>query len=355
MKNTNKFVFGGIGLFLLAFFVLSLIVQRVPPSTIGVKQNQWGGGGIEDKDYEAGFHLGITGIHRWYLLDKRTHFVTFSDTQSGNNRSGERPSLRIRTRDNNEASVDVSLTYRIIPGEAHAIVAQGDKEIYRERVISTVESVLKLQLARLSSEEFYSTETRLNQAKQTLPELRSALEGLHVIPDQLLIRAVRFQEGYERRLQEKQLTRQKTLLAKARERVEKQLQETGKLEKEIEAAEKEKRGDWEVRLQNLRSTNEVEIADISSEADLYDRRTRATADADFEELLAEGKLALDTAEALRNDLRNQALDTLGGRILLARRAAENLTIESVTLNSNDPSVPTVIDIPAMVKLLVGEG
>ena len=71
--------------------------------------------------------------------------------------------------------------------------------------------------------------------------------------------------------------------------------------------------------------------------------------------MANGNLAIEKAEALRNELRNKALDTTGGRIYLAQQAAENLDFESVTLNSNDPRVPSVIDIDAMVRLLVGSG
>ena len=101
------------------------------------------------------------------------------------------------------------------------------------------------------------------------------------------------------------------------------------------------------------SNNEVLVAEIRAETEKYDKRVRAEADADYETFVAEGGLAIDLAEALRNELRNKALDTVGGRIFLARQAAENLQFEHVTLNSNDPSIPSVIDIDAMVKLLVG--
>ena len=44
-----------------------------------------------------------------------------------------------------------------------------------------------------------------------------------------------------------------------------------------------------------------------------------------------------------------------GEALQARDAAENLNFTSVTLNSNDPAVPSVIDIDALVDLLIGSG
>ena len=249
----------------------------------------------------------------------------------------------------------MTVAYRIKEGEAHLLVAKGLRDVYPDRVNQVVQSVLRNQLAELNSEEFYSSEKRLKRAQETLPVLKKALVELHVEPQDLLIRAVRFQPGYEQRLQEKQLTYQRKLLATAQRKVEEQLQRTGTMEKEIEAAEKERRGEWDKKLQTVRSDNEVAIAEITGEADKYAKKVTSNADADWETRIAEGKLAIDKAEALRNQLRNQALDTRGGSIFLAQKAAENLNIDHVTLNSNDPTVPSVIDLPALVDLLVGDG
>jgi regulator of protease activity HflC (stomatin/prohibitin superfamily) len=349
-----KIALGLIALFLVVVGGFVLLTERVPPTSIGVRQQQWGGSGVDKQDYTTGFHLGVTGFHKWYLLDRQTHFLTFSETPSGNSGAQQKPPLEIRTRDGNTAVIDVTVTYRIKPDEGHQIVAEGLRDVYRDRVMSTVESTLRGQLAELTSEDFYSTETRLERAVQTLPELEAALAPLHVVPEVILLRAVRFPQGYEDRLQEKQLTYQQKLLAEAKRKVEEQLQRTGTMEKEIEAAEKEKRGQWDKALQKAESDNQVAIAEILGDAEKYDRQTRAEADADYETMIAEGKLAIDKAEALRNELRNKALDTTGGSILLARQAAENLNIGEVMLNSNDPGIPTVIDIPALVELLIGE-
>ncbi|MDG1498510.1 MAG: SPFH domain-containing protein [Planctomycetota bacterium] len=342
------------GLLLVTMIASALLMENVPPTHVGVKQNQWGGGVVEE-DYSTGYHLGITGIHKWYLLDRRTHFLTFADSHGTGNSSQERPSLEIRTRDGNMASIDATLTYRIKEGEAHLMVSEGLRSVYRDRVISTVESVLLEQLAELTSEDFYSTETRLARAEATLPELTKALASLHVVPEVILLRAVSFPKGYEQRLQDKQLTHQKKLLATAQQKVEAELLTTGSMEKEIEAAEKELRGTWDKQLQVKKSDNEVAIAKIYGDADLYSQRNRSEALADYETMIAEGNLATDRAEALRNELRNKALDTQGGAIFLAQQAAENLNITTVTLNSNDPNVPTVLDLDGLVELLIGSG
>jgi hypothetical protein len=126
------------------------------------------------------------------------------------------------------------------------------------------------------------------------------------------------------------------------------------LKKETEADVKELVATWDKQLQDAQSTNEVKVAGVLGAAGEYDLSTRAQADAGYEVLIADGNLAVAKAEALRDELRNAALDTAGGRILQARDAAENLNFSSVTLNSNDPSVPSVIDIDALVDILVGD-
>ena len=59
-----------------------------------------------------------------------------------------------------------------------------------------------LGLAQLASEEIFSTEARLAVAAAALERLRTDLLEFHCSPDQVLIRAVRFPEGYEAKLQE---------------------------------------------------------------------------------------------------------------------------------------------------------
>jgi len=341
------------GIVVALIVVKSFLVVLVPPASIGVKQSLWGGGVIQ-QDYSMGYHWGITGVHKWQMLDARTHFLTFADNGRRTETGETRPPLVIRTKDNNIATFDLTLTYHITKGKGNRLVANGLKEVYRERVFTTAESIIREELAELSSEDIYSTENRIRIAASALPKLAKQLEVYFVTPDQILVRAVSFTDGYERKLQEKQLTNQRRLLATAQKHVEDQKAITETRQASIEADEKELRGDWDKRLESLRAENEVLIADVEAQTLVYDATKRAESDASYEELPAEGNLAIAKVEAKRDELRNRALDTTGGHILLAKQAADNLNFKSITLNSNDPSVPKVIDLDAMVKLLVGE-
>lgn len=355
-----KGLFGLAAIFVLGVLIVAFFFERIEPSEIGVKQSLWGGSGVMSEDFYAGYHWGVAGYHKWHRLDGRTHFLTFSVSkgQSGSSRrhrnaQEERP-LEIRTRDNDPVSVDVTITYRIIRGEAHLIVAEGLQDRYMERVASKVKDVLRGELSKLIPGDFVNTDKRLEQADNIMPLLGISLAAYHVEPQSIMIRAVRFLPEYEAKLQVTQLTSQEAQLEKAKRRVSDAEKITESFSKETEAFEKQARAEWDKKLQEASSNNGVLVAEILAAANIYDNKTRPNADANYETLVADGKLAVDKAEALRDELRNAALDSVGGRILQARQAAENLNFESVTLNSNDPSVPTIIEIDKLVDLLIGE-
>ena len=353
MNTIAKVFLSVVGVLVIGALILTTLFVRIHPWEYGVKQ-QLLGNGVVERDFGTGFVLRIPGVHEWHRIDRRTHFVTFSSilqrTELGMNKSA----LVIRTKDNNLATYDLSVTYRVKEGSAYKIVKDRKKDIYKSRVVDNIESTMREELAQLSSEEIFSTETRLRIAEEALPRLAESLAEFQCVPDQVLIRAVRFQDGYEARLQAKQLTYQKTELAESQRAVEDQSAITQTMEAEILAAAKQRRGEWDKRIQQARSENEVKIATVNAKANIYNQKTRADASAAYEISIAEGNLAIEKAGALRDTLRNKALDTKGGRIYLAQKAAENLNFESVTLNSNDPRVPSVIDIGAMVKLLIGD-
>lgn len=336
--------------------LLTVLFKRVPPATIGVKQFMWAGGIVED-DYPTGFHLGVSGYHKWYFLPAKTHFIHF--TESG--AIGRKPSLTdwwegpldFRTRDNNTVSVDVSVAYQIRDGQAHQIVKNGLTQRYRERVRSAALGVLRAEFAQLSSEDLQSTEIRLAQVGQTLPILDDAFAEFHCTVEAILVRRIAFEAQYEEKLQEKQYLRQKAKLDEALTLQAEEEKTVNLIEKQIVAAELELTQDWEKRLQEKRSEYEVLIAQIAADARIYEQRTLAEGEAGRVIAEANGQLAIEKAEALRNELRTEALNSEGGSILLAMDAARNLNMPSVTLNSDDPAVPLVLDLSQLTKMLIG--
>ena len=103
-----------------------------------------------------------------------------------------------------------------------------------------------------------------------------------------------------------------------------------------------------------RALQEDALLAVQREAQEQESRIERESATAVAQLVVEGEQARQAAEALREELRAGILASPGGRIWLAREAASNLTIQRVTLDANDPRVPSVLDLDALVKLLVGE-
>lgn len=355
-----------IGIVVAVAVLAVMLFERVRPMDIGVRQALLGGGGLTERDFTTGTYWGITGVHRWIYLPRRTHFLHFSDaqeqrghdllqslTERGAQTTRFFPPMELRTKDNNQTTIDVTVPFRIKEGEGWQIIDRGLRAGYYDRVKSTVENILRAELSQLSSEDLQDTDKRLQRTGEALPILNRELANFHVVAEAILIRRVSFPPEYEVKLQAKQLLTQQALLDGALALQAGQEQVTNSIEKQIEALIKADRAEWDKRLQELRSDYEVRIATIRAEAMKYESRVKAEGDADKVAAEAAGQLALDQARALRDELRNAILNTRGGRIYLALEAASNLRVPKVTLNSNDPRVPLIIDLGELAGLLVG--
>jgi regulator of protease activity HflC (stomatin/prohibitin superfamily) len=337
--------------------LLALLFKLIPPSTVGVKQNQWGGGIVEE-DFPTGFRLGISGYHKWHYLPMRTHFLHFTSRSSSQNFRSDSVSkwsapLEIRTTDNNVVTFELSVAYRIIPGEAYRIVMDGLKAHYPDRVKSVVMAVLRQELPKLTSEDLQLTDLRLGRVNLTLPLLNERLKEFHCEAEAILIRKLQFQTDYENKLQEKQYFRQKALLDRALTFVAEEEKTVNLIERQIVAAEMAKTEDWEKEIQVKKSEYEVTIAQIVADARVYATETLAEGQSEEVKAQARGALYLAEADALNKELRTQALNSKGGAIMLALEAAENLNLPEVTLNSDDPAVPSILDLAELTKLLIG--
>jgi regulator of protease activity HflC (stomatin/prohibitin superfamily) len=123
----------------------------------------------------------------------------------------------------------------------------------------------------------------------------------------------------------------------------------------IESAEKDLRGEMDLLMEQDRADAEREIASIRADFLRYRGEREGQAYADHDRLVSEGEAALDRANAYRTQKFAEVYRTPGGRLYLASIAAANLQIEDVVLNSNDPEVPSILDLDELIGLLVGGG
>jgi hypothetical protein len=103
--------------------------------------------------------------------------------------------------------------------------------------------------------------------------------------------------------------------------------------------------------EGLAHAQKVEALERESLAAIH--QVQSEAKSEKAHLLARGQLALARAGALSERLHNEILEGPGGRLYLAREAAQNLKIKRVVLDPTDPRVPNILDLDELLDLLIG--
>ncbi len=334
-----------LSIILLALILLnSMLFTMVPIDKIGVKINKWGG--IVEQDYNVGLKFSLIGIYEWKFLDATTQFVNFSKSERGSD------PLIIRTEDNNEVYIDVTIPYKIIKGEGYKLVKGGLEKTYKDRVELISKSILRSELAKLSPNHIISTDFREKVAKEALGKLNVKLKKVHVKADYILIRSFYFiNKKVERTIQEKQYLRQEKRLKEAQLRENDAKLATSKIETEITNAEKAEIENGNKRIEELKSKYELQIAEIERTKNNYDKKVRAEGDAQRAILESQGRLKMAKADALKIKLEAKLLKSKGGKIFIAKQVAENLDMGEVWLNSNTKNPLSIVSLKSLLNLV----
>lgn len=330
---------------------LRATTQTVRPTEIGVIQKEWGSdAGIVPKDIGPSKRFVIPGRATLHRLDRRIHFVRFGMESEGN----QYPSLELRTPDDLEVRVGATTAYRIIEGEAHALVSDGIRSTYADLARAAVERVLLDSLGSLTRTQWYSLEARAAVEQSALAEIRAAMAPFHLEPLSLKLSSTWFPPEFELEMMEQKLLEQRILTDAMLARRDKRLYELTAEQERVKGEEAARAAELNLAIKVERTELSAAVRALESEAVQYafDRSTEA--DNLYEKALTSGRLEVDRAEALRERLLNEALESEGGRIMIARDAASNLRFKTVKLDANNPNVPSVLDLDALIKMLIGQ-
>jgi hypothetical protein len=327
----------------------ALCLVRIPPGTIGVEQFELGGRGIAERDHPAGIAFSLPLLESWHLIDGTTQVLTFGWESEG----GDFPVLDLRTREGTVVKVGAAIVHRVRPDEAWQLVRDGLKGVWRRRVRAAAEDALARAIGERSTAELCDTDARLACEAALTEELDLRLARDHILVERVLLTQVWFGPQYEKMLQSKQLAAQQLLLQTAATEVDAQRARIEIFQQEMDNSLKRIAADGDQWIAERTALGKSEVAAIETATKAYGETRRAEAQAEHDRLVLDGDRLVMRSESLKEGLMRKALATAGGRLWLARQAAENLNIRTVTLNSNDPSVPSVLDLDRMVKLLMG--
>ncbi|MCP3918459.1 MAG: hypothetical protein GY711_23180 [bacterium] len=325
-------------------------VQHVPPGTLAVRHVRWGGAGVIERDYGPGLHWTVGLRDTWHELSAGTHVLSFGSPAEG----GTHPPLEVATREGEGAQVSVFVPYRIQSGAGWRLVADGLRADYPVRALAICRRVLLEELAALSPSEFADPDARANIEQAALARLAAELGATHLEPLEVRIGSVFFNPTYEKKMLEKQLATQGVLTTESLTQRLREQRENTRVLQELEDAEAALVAQYEQRADTLRDAHKASVQTTARGATHYANRRRSETEIAVLRLQNEGELALAAAADLRQTLFDDALESSGGKLHVARQAAENLRFGKVTLNSNDPRVPSVLDLDELVGLLMGK-
>jgi regulator of protease activity HflC (stomatin/prohibitin superfamily) len=247
MKGARAFCVAVILLWILS----AAFTVKIRPGEIGVRQSNLTG--VLHQDLGPGWHWRFPGIHKVTVLPSHYAFLDYTGDEVG-----PQEPLQIRTKDNNIVLLDVTVPFRIKPGEGHAVVEAGNHAVdargmYRFARLAqeTTVSVLREELANLTSSEWYTTDRRLDVNGKALELLNQSLAPLHLEAEMVLVRAVSFRPEYESQLQQIQLNEQNKLLDGARQKVAVEQQKLDAYHQGTKALASAREQDWVKRQAQL--------------------------------------------------------------------------------------------------------
>jgi regulator of protease activity HflC (stomatin/prohibitin superfamily) len=380
--------------FTLFLGVRACALTYVEIGKIGVRYNN--AGGLLESDLEPGWHLAVAGMHKVWQLPAHYIIINYAGSQR----------MSIRTEDNNTVEMDISIPYRVIPQEGWMIMKAGNHLMdgngnyrFQRFAEQTATSVLRENLARLRSEDFYNTEKRQAVASSTLKILNEHLRDYHLEASKILVRATYFRGEYEQQLASIQLNEQKKLLDYAKESVAQKQQALDNYEQHTNAMQSAKEQQWAQKIARLEGAYQVGFVDIGTnrkpgaarrvlskllkvdkrklkkqalqvfeieaaeitdghligikniEAETveYDLRIRAEGEGISGRLKAEANAEIAKVKGAYEARLNQLLGSPAGRAYVAYNAAANVTFApTLTFHSGD-GIPSILRLGRFAK------
>jgi regulator of protease activity HflC (stomatin/prohibitin superfamily) len=308
---------------------LALSIEKVPVDRVGVKILQIGGGGVIEEDFAPGYVLCVPGLHRIELLDSTLQFYTIAeDGDTGH-------ALNLRGSDQFITKVDVTIVYRLKPGEAHkALLRHGGSEAFKKRLHSFAHNDLVAELGKLETEDFYNVSKRAGQSQKALLRMNEHLTGEHIEVIDVLIRKLEYDQDFEAKLLDKQLLEQKQQLEVSKAGLEKEKETTEKIRKGTEAQVAATLQELESESKVRAATAEAQVAQIEADAEFFAKSLLASAENYKRQKVAEGELLRTQAKAKGDEALNKAYSGFGGELYLVRQMVDQLEFGDIEVNTN---------------------
>ena len=291
---------------------LGLLAGCVPHSLesteVGVRTVRFalvGSTGVVAEAYPAGqTYFFPPVINSWAVFDVGLQNMAMTRSADTGARAGD-DSLRFKTADGNDISVEVTIAWRVDPAKTPYLlqfVGGSTREIEERLVRPVARTVLRDVLNELRSEPFYDADMRFKKADQAKDACAHYLAPEGVVIDQVLLGEHAFNPAYEQVIKDKTVAEQ----------------EAARLRSESEAAAEQMKRELEVAKGEVNqkietAKGEAAKAQLEADASYFQRDREAQA------LLAEARSRTEGLKA-----QAKALAGSGGHNMVKLKLAEAL-------------------------------
>ena len=347
---TVAIVFLSFKLFLVKVEIGEVGVRTLQYSFLGTKK------GVESRDFAPGWHRSLPLIDTWRIFDntvQTTEFTTQQERQQsqqvlqmfynrgsiqskiGNNFPPSGPErIELKSKDGYTVKLDVTVKYRIQPGQAYEIYRTFNTDAQYKRIVrDQVQNTLRNVFGTMRTEEFYSPIVRREKTSQAFGMLSTDLESNHVELINILIRDITFDPSYERKILDKKLADQDVELNKSKAVAEEKKGLTNTIIAQTEAKVRVIDEEKNAEQLRMRAETDRQVAEIQAEAKVKVAKLRADADLYAAKAVAKGTLLEKQAEAEGERLKAAALKGSGGANLVALEAVKGVNLRDVTIST----------------------
>ncbi len=359
-------VFLSFKLFLIKVEIGEVGVRTLQYSFLGAKK------GVESKDFAPGWHRSLPLIDTWRIFDntvQTTEFTTSQeraqsqqvlkmfysrggaqDTKISKNFPPTGPErIELKSKDGYTVKLDVTVKYRIAPGEAYEVYRKFDTENQYKRIVrDQVQNTIRNVFGTMRTEEFYDPSVRREKTEEAFKSLSTDLDSNRVELIRILIRDITFDPSYERKILDKKLADQDVELNKSKAVAEEKKGLTNTIIAQTEAKVRVIGEEKNAEQMGMRAETDRQIAEIQAEAKVTVAKLQADADLHAAKMIAKGTLLEKQAEAEGERLKAAALVGSGGANLVALEAVKGVNLKDVTVSTmlTDP-----LDVERMIEKL----
>ncbi|MCO4745458.1 MAG: prohibitin family protein [Proteobacteria bacterium] len=275
---------------------------------VGVRTNKWSplaARGVVDDIYpQGGTYFFFRPLSDWHVFDVGLQNLEMLRESGEGSRTGD-DSLRFKTVDGNDISVNVTIAWTIEPQQAPYLlrfVGSSTREVEEKLVRPVSRTVVRDVLNQLTSEEYYRAERRFEMGEAAMLRLNAVLNSEGVLVENVLLGEHRFNTTYEQTIRDKKVAEQEAsrLTSETRAAVE-------EMARDLERA----KGGVGQKIEEARG--EASKRQLDADALYFERQQQAEAILSEKQARAEGLTE-----------RARAMSGSGGRAMVKLKIAEAL-------------------------------